>query len=48
MADPLSTAANAAAVIGLVNVSFLTAKELYFFSVVNDVSKEVKSLQNKL
>jgi len=45
MADPLSTVANAAAVVGLINVSFRAAKELYvFFSAVKGASKEVKSL----
>jgi hypothetical protein len=49
MADPLSTVANAAAIVGLVDVSFQAAKELYvFFSAVKGASKEEKSLQNEL
>jgi hypothetical protein len=49
MADTLSTVANAAAIVGLADVSFRAAKELYaFFSAVKGASKEVKSLQNEL
>jgi len=49
MANPLLTVANAAAIVGFVDVSFRAAKELYvFFSVVKGASKEVKSLQNEL
>lgn len=44
MADPLSTIANAAAIVGLVHVSFRAAKELYvFFRKVNGASEEEKS-----
>ena len=49
MAGTLSTVANAAAIVGLVDDLFRGAKELYvFFSVVKGASKEVKSLQNEL
>jgi Fungal N-terminal domain of STAND proteins len=49
MADPLSAVANAAAIVGLVDVSFRAAKKLYVsFSAVKGASKEVKSLQNEL
>jgi len=49
MADTLSTVANAAAIVGLADVSFRAVKELYvFFSAVKGASKEVKSLQNEL
>lgn len=49
MANTLSTVANAAAIVGLADVSFRAAKELYvFFSAVKGASKEVKSLQNEL
>ena len=48
MVDPLSTVANAVAIVGLVDVSFRAAKELYvFFSAVKGASKEVKSLRNE-
>jgi len=48
MADPLSTIANVVAIVGLVDVSFRAAKELYvIFSAVKGASKEVKSLRNE-
>lgn len=49
MADTLSAVANAAAIVGLADVSFRAAKEPYaFFSAVKGASKEVKSLLNEL
>jgi len=46
--QPLSTVANAVAIVGLADVSFRAVKELYvFFSAVKGASKEVKSLWNE-
>ena len=49
MADPLSATANAAAIVGLVDVVCRMGKELYvFFAAVKGASQEIKDLQVEL